>query len=46
MPPVVTVGALFGYLHPEDPAGGLGQRSDGRDPGQLLELLNNDADVA
>ena len=44
MPPVVSPsGALFGYLHPEDPPEDWQCDLMIETPGQLLELLNDDA---
>ena len=42
----LTVGALFGYLHPEDPPEDWQCDLMIETPGQLLELLSDDAGVA
>lgn len=42
----VTVGALYGYLHPQDPAGAWQSDFTIDHPGQLLDLLSDKAVVA
>ncbi len=42
----LTIAALYGYLHPEDPPDGWQADLTIQSPGQLLDLLDNDSSVA
>ena len=42
----ITIGALYGYLHPEDPPHTWQSDLTIEHPEQLLDLLSNDIDVA
>jgi phosphoglycolate phosphatase-like HAD superfamily hydrolase len=42
----VTVGALYGYLHPEDPPDAWQSDLTIDKPEQLLDLLNDDSSAA
>ena len=42
----ITIGALYGYLHPEDPPGTWQSDLTIDHPGQLLDLLSDDLSIA